>query len=127
MRYRWHLGYVAWLLNRITGIAITGYLVLHIWVIHHLSKGPAEFNQVMNFVQQPLFKLGEIGLLGIILYHAANGVRLLFVEWGGGVNYHKRLFWYVMVVGVILFVFGAYPILFSAFQGHAHEMGEVIR
>jgi len=127
MRYRWHLGYVAWLLNRITGIAITGYLVLHIWVIHHLTKGPEAFNQVMDFLQQPLFKLGEIGLLGIVLYHAANGVRLLFIEWGGGARNQKRLFWWVMAAGVVLFIFGAYPILFSAFEGGSHQLGEVMR
>ena len=127
MRYRWHLGYVAWLLNRITGIAITCYLVIHIWVIHHLTKGPESFDQVMGFVQQPLFKLGEIGLLGIILYHAANGVRCLFIEWGGGARYQKKLFLWVMAVGVILFIFGAYPILLSAFQGHEHQLGEVVR
>ncbi len=40
MMYRWHAGYVAWLLNRITGILITFYLVMHIWVIHHLAHGP---------------------------------------------------------------------------------------
>lgn len=127
MRYRWHLGYVAWLLNRITGIAITFYLVLHIWVIHHLTKGPETFNEVMHFVQTPLFKLAEIGLLGIILYHAVNGVRLLIIEWGGGAKYHKRLFWWVAVIGLILFVFGAYPILFSVFEGGGHDLGEVMR
>ena len=127
MRYRWHLGYVAWLLNRITGIAIAFYLVAHTWVIHHLSKGPDEFDRVMGFLQQPLFKLAEIGLLGIVLYHAVNGVRLLIIEWGGGAQYHKKLFWWVMAVGVILFIFGAYPILFSAFGGGEHQLGEVIR
>lgn len=127
MRYRWHLGYIAWLLNRITGVAITAYLVIHMWVIHHLTKGPDEFNEVMHFVQQPLFKLAEIGLLGVILYHAVNGVRLLIVEWGGGARYQKKLFWWVMAVGIVLFAFGAYPILFSAFQGEAHQLGEVIR
>lgn len=117
MQYRWHLGYVAWLMNRITGIAITAYLVIHIWVIHHLHQGQEGFDRVMGFVTHPVFKLLEIGLLGIILYHAMNGVRLLFVEWGNGSRNHKRLFWWVMGVGVILFVFAAYPILSLAVRG----------
>jgi succinate dehydrogenase / fumarate reductase, cytochrome b subunit len=126
MIYRWHLGYVAWLLNRITGIAIAFYLAIHIWVIHHLTQGPAGFNKVMNFVQQPLFKLGEIGLLGVILYHAMNGLRILCIEWGSGYRIQKRLFWWVMAIGVVLFIFGAYPIFVSALQGGA-ELGEVVR
>jgi len=127
MRYRWHLGYVAWILNRVTGIAITAYLAIHIWVIHHLTQGPEGFDKVMGFVQQPLFKLGEIGLLGIILYHAMNGIRILIVEWGRGALYQKKLFWWVMAIGVALFIFGAYPILLSAFHGGGHSIGEVIR
>ncbi len=127
MRYRWHLGYVAWLLNRATGIAITFYLVLHIWVIHHLAEGPQGFDRVMGFVQQPLFKLAEIGLLGVVLFHAMNGVRILVIEWGGGARIQKRLFWWVMAVGIALFLFGAWPILSSAVTGGGVEMGEVIQ
>jgi succinate dehydrogenase / fumarate reductase cytochrome b subunit len=118
MIYRWHLGYVAWLLNRVTGIAIAVYLAIHIWVIHHLTQGPEGFDKVMRFVQQPLFKLGEIGLLGVILYHAMNGLRILCIEWGTGYR--------VMAIGVVLFVFGALPIFTSALKG-AQAVGEVAR
>ncbi|MFB3907547.1 MAG: succinate dehydrogenase, cytochrome b556 subunit [Candidatus Eisenbacteria bacterium] len=127
MRYRWHLGYVAWILNRVSGLAITFYLVIHIWVIHHLSKGPEGFEKVMGMVQTPLFKLGEIALLGAILYHAMNGIRVLLVEWGQGYLVQRRLFWYVMAAGVVLFVFGAYPILISAMSGGVRQIGEVVR
>ena len=126
MIYRWHLGYVAWLLNRVTGIAIAFYLAIHIWVIHHLTQGPEGFNKVMNFVQQPLFKLGEIALLGAILYHAMNGLRILCIEWGTGYRIQKRLFWWVMAIGVVLFVIGAFPIFKSAVSGGS-AMGEVVR
>jgi succinate dehydrogenase / fumarate reductase cytochrome b subunit len=128
MRYRWHLGYVAWLLNRISGIAITLYLVLHIWVIHNLTKGPEGFNRVMQLMSQPVFDLAEVALLGAILYHAMNGARLLCVEWGSGYRVQKKLFWWVMAIGVVLFVFGAYPILMAAFRGGGvSELGEVVR
>jgi succinate dehydrogenase / fumarate reductase cytochrome b subunit len=126
MIYRWHLGYVAWLLNRVTGIAIAFYLAIHIWVIHHLTQGPEEFDKVMRFVQQPLFKLGEIGLLGVILYHSMNGLRILCIEWGSGYRIQKKLFWWVMVIGVVLFIFGSYPILVSALKGGPMS-GEVVR
>jgi succinate dehydrogenase / fumarate reductase, cytochrome b subunit len=117
MIYRWHLGYVAWLLNRITGVAITFYLALHIWVIHHLHQGPQGFNKVMGVVSHPVFKLLEIGLIGIILFHAMNGIRLLIVEWGGGTRNHRKLFWWMMAIGVVLFLFGAVPILRFAVGG----------
>ena len=40
MNDRWHTGYVAWLVNRITGIAVLAYLIAHIGVVHHLGRGP---------------------------------------------------------------------------------------
>jgi succinate dehydrogenase / fumarate reductase cytochrome b subunit len=117
MIYRWHLGYVAWLLNRITGVAITVYLAIHIWVIHHLHQGEQGFNQVMHVVSHPIFKLLEIGLLGIILYHAMNGIRILLIEWGGGSRNHKKLFWWMAGIAAAGLVFGAYPILQLAIGG----------
>jgi succinate dehydrogenase / fumarate reductase cytochrome b subunit len=117
MIYRWHLGYVAWLLNRITGVAITFYLAIHIWVIHHLYQGEEGFNRVMHVVSSPVFKLLEIGLLGIILYHAMNGIRILIVEWGGGARSHKKLFWWMTAIAAGGLVFGAFPILKLAIGG----------
>jgi succinate dehydrogenase / fumarate reductase cytochrome b subunit len=79
-------------------------------------------------MSQPIFDLAEIALLGAILYHAMNGARLLCVEWGTGYRVQKRLFWWVMGIGVVLFVFGAYPIMMAALRGGgASELGEVIR
>ena len=101
-------------------------MAIHIWVIHHLTQGPKGFNKAMNFVQQPIFKLAEIGLLGVILFHAMNGLRILCIEWGTGYRIQKKLFWWVMAIGVALFVFGAYPIFTSALKG-ASAMGEVVR
>ncbi len=77
MRYRWQLGFWAFLLMRISGVALIFYLMLHIYVLHHLLEGPAAFDELMKTVQSPLFKFFEVALLGAVLYHGLNGVRVL--------------------------------------------------
>lgn len=118
-RYRLHPGYLAWILHRITGVLLGGYLFLHVWVIHHLSKGEEAFNGVMAVVQSPLFHLLEIGLLGTVVYHAINGLRVVFIDYG---NLAKReLFrkavYATFVVSMILVIVGAIPMIKAAL-GH---------
>ena len=104
MMYRWHAGYVAWLLNRITGILITFYLVMHIWVIHHLAHGPESYSKVMEFLGSKFFMLMELGIIGVVLYHMMNGVRIVLVDFGNAVWHHKAVFWALMAIGVVLYV-----------------------
>ena len=73
-KYAWQFcGMVAWALQRVTGLLLLGYLFLHVHTIHKLSEGPAAFDNAMRFFGSPLFKLGEIALLGTVILHALNG------------------------------------------------------
>ncbi len=115
MQYRWHTGYVAWLLNRITGLLVIAYLVAHVWVVHHLAEGPRAYGKVMAVLSRPFFTLMEIALIGVVLYHACNGVRVLLVDFGRGALAQKRYLWATMVVGVVLFVFSVWQLVGNVF------------
>ncbi len=99
------------------GVLLGLYLFLHIWVIHHLSQGEQAFNEVMAVVQSPLFHLLEIGLLGTVVYHGLNGLRVVFIDYG---NLAKReimqkAVFAVFAVSAILILAGAIPMLRLAF------------
>lgn len=111
MRYRWQLGFWAFLLMRISGVVLGLYLILHLWVLNHLLEGPAAFDEIMKTVQTPLFKFFEVALLGAVLYHASNGVRVVWVDFGSGAKTHKAWFWAMVSLGVVLLIAGAIPIL----------------
>jgi len=96
---------------RISGVALIFYLILHIYVLHHLLEGPAAFDALMKTVQSPLFKLFEVALLGAVLYHALNGVRLLIIDFGSGAKNHQPWFWAMVSIGFLAFILGAIPIL----------------
>ena len=113
--YKWRLGMAGWVLHRLSGLALIFYLSLHIWVISHLAGGEEEFNQMMELLTTPLFRVLEVGLLGVILYHAFNGARVIFVDFFGGARYHKKLYWALIGIAALLFIAGAVPLLMHIF------------
>lgn len=111
MRYRWQLGFWAFLLMRISAVAITLYLILHITVLSYLLKGPTAFDELMKTVQSPLFKFFELALLGGVLFHSFNGLRILWIDFASAAQYQKALFWVTMTLAASVFILGAIPIL----------------
>jgi succinate dehydrogenase / fumarate reductase cytochrome b subunit len=110
-RYRWYIGSVAWFLHRITGVLLSLYLIIHIWVVRTIDQGPEGFNRVMAAVQSPLFLFFEVGLLGTVLYHSLNGARLLLIDTGWGVRHQKGLFVVLAGIAMAILLIGAVPIL----------------
>lgn len=108
--YDWNyyhfVGSWAWILHRLSGLALIFYLSLHIWVINTLTHGPEAFNRTMEYLNTWPFKLLEIGLWGVILYHAFNGIRVVLVDFGKGSLAHKRLFIGAIAIAFILLVIG---------------------
>ena len=81
-KYAWrYVGNVAFWIQRLTGIALVGYLILHVHTIHDLQN-PEKFDDALKLFSTPLFKLAEIGLLATVILHALNGIRLTMVDMG---------------------------------------------
>ena len=109
------IGSWAWILHRLAGLALIFYLCLHIWVIHTLTYGEKTFNSVMTFLNSPLFKLLEVGLWGVILFHAFNGVRIVIVDFFKGSLAHKKLFIILIAAAFAMWALGSYLILSHVF------------
>jgi succinate dehydrogenase / fumarate reductase cytochrome b subunit len=114
--YRIHLGTLAWILHRLSGLALIFYLLLHIWVIHHLIVGDKSFDGVMEFLSTPLFKFLEIGLIGVIMYHLFNGLRVTLIDMGVLVERQKLLFGICVVLWLISW-FGVAAVMVNTFGG----------
>lgn len=105
------IGSWAWMLHRLSGLALIFYLSLHIWVINSLTYGPDTFNKVMTFLGSPLFKILEVGLWGVILFHAFNGVRVVIVDFFKGSLFQKKLFFILITIAFVMWAWGSYIIL----------------
>ncbi|KIX11322.1 succinate dehydrogenase, cytochrome b556 subunit [Dethiosulfatarculus sandiegensis] len=118
VHYRLHPGYVAWILHRVTGLGLALYLFMHIWVIHNISRGKEAFNEVMAVVQSPIFHILEIGLLGCVVFHGLNGIRVVLLDYAGAADKgpHKTWVWATLAVSAAITVIGGIPMLQMAFH-----------
>ncbi len=110
-------GFISFILRRLTGVVLVLYLFLHMWVIGSAMSGPETFNARLNFVQTPIFKILEIGLLAAVVYHAFDGLRLLIVHYFNVTEYRKSLFYAAFGVAAILTIAGGIPILMFMING----------
>jgi succinate dehydrogenase / fumarate reductase cytochrome b subunit len=109
-------GFIAFLLRRVTGVALVIYLLLHMWVIGGINGGAETFNDRMDFLGKPIFRLLEIGLLAAVVYHGVDGIRLLIVHYFDVTEYRRSLFYAALVVSAILVIAGGLPILLFALE-----------
>jgi len=94
-------GMWAWLLFRISGLVLVFYLGAHIIVI---STGHFDqLDRLMNAFDNPVAVLADLALVVAVLYHALNGVRIILMDLGIGIQRHKIMFWSAMAVVVICF------------------------
>ena len=98
----------AWMAHRLSGVALVGYLVVHIWGLKSLTD-PDAFNALIADYHAWYFKVGEILLLAAVVCHAMNGLRIVLIDFLGWSPNQKRLFWTLGAVAAVLIVVGAYP------------------
>ena len=83
------------------------YLLLHILAqfgMKYDQKGLASISDLLTH------KVVVVVLLAFLIYHTLNGIRGLIVDFGNGALYHKKLFWVMMVIGLVFFAAGLYAI-----------------
>jgi len=96
-------GTAAWLLQRLSGIFLTIYLISHIIVIGNSVRGEDSFDDLLSTFDTAPFLVIDAGLLGIVAFHAINGLRLILFDFTIGLRYQKVLFWTAFVVAVGVF------------------------
>ena len=108
-------GWWAWFLQRLTGVALVGYLFLHILVISTVQAGEDAFNTVLIVLQKPFFVVLDLLLIAAVVYHGLNGVRVLLFDLGIGLKHQAGMFWICMVLTTIITVVAGYfslPLIF---------------
>ncbi len=96
------VGMWAWLLFRISGLVLLGYLFVHIWVISQGRVGGAKsLNDLFRFFDKPVLVFFDLMLVAAVLYHALNGLRVLLMDLGVGIRQHKIVFWVCMLVAAV--------------------------
>lgn len=104
------MGSWAFALNRLTGIGLTLYLLIHLGVLTILLQGEQAWDNFIAVAKSPFFLALDVILLIGLLFHGLNGVRVALVGMGIGVKNQRSLFTVLMILGAILFLVGAFLI-----------------
>ncbi|UXA19172.1 succinate dehydrogenase, cytochrome b556 subunit [Mycobacterium sp. SMC-4] len=93
----------SWLLHRISGATIFFFLFVHVLDTALVRVSPQAYNEIIATYQTPIVGLMEVGLVGAVLYHALNGIRVILIDfWSEGPRYQRQMLW--VVAGVFIAV-----------------------
>lgn len=98
IRSRNHPAYWAFVVHRVSGIALAAFLPAHFWALSQALNGEAALDAFLRFADAPLYKLAEWGLVVLLAAHLGGGLRLLVIEflpWSG-----LRKDWIAATVGI---------------------------
>ncbi len=79
-RARSHSAYWAFVVHRLSGVALAVFLPFHFWALGQALAGAVALDGFLRWTEQPLVKVAEIGLVLLLAAHMAGGVRLLALE-----------------------------------------------
>lgn len=103
--YRGGLSMWAWVAQRITGMLIFVFLLIHVADNLMLRVSPQAYNEVIDTYKTLIVGIGEIGLVAAILCHALNGLRIVLVDlWGKGIKRNKQMLWGAIIIWAILMI-----------------------
>jgi len=86
-----HLGYWAFLVHRVSGIALAAFLPLHFLALGSALHGEARLGEFLAWSEQPLVKLAEWAIVLLLAAHLTGGLRLLALEFLPWRNWQKTL------------------------------------
>ncbi len=110
--YRGGQGMWSWVAHRITGVLVFFFLFTHVLDTALVRVSPETYNAIIETYKNPLVNLLEVGLVGAVLFHALNGLRIVAVDfWSKGVRYQRQMLWVVLGVWVAVMVPGVYFML----------------
>lgn len=115
--YRGREGMWSWVAHRVTGVLIFFFLFAHVLDTALVRVSPDAYNRVIDTYKTPFVNLMEAGLVGAVLYHALNGLRIMAIDfWAKGVRYQRQMTYAILTVFVLVMGPGVYFILQRTFQ-----------
>ena len=115
--YRGGDGMWTWVLHRITGVSVFFFLLVHVLDTALVRVSPESYDLVIASYKTPIVNLLEVGLVGAVLYHALNGLRIILIDfWAKGPRYQRQMTWAIATVWIVRMSPGAFFMLKHTFE-----------
>ncbi len=110
--YRGGEGMWSWVAQRITGVAVFFFLLVHVLDTALVRVSPDSYDRVIATYKTPIVNLLEVGLVAAVLFHALNGLRIVLIDfWSKGPRYQRQMLWGIVVVWLLIMIPGAFFML----------------
>lgn len=107
--YRGGNGMWTWVLHRVTGVSVFFFLLVHVLDTALVRASPVAYDAVIATYKTPIVNLLEVGLVGAVLFHAFNGLRIIAVDfWSQGPRYQRQMTWAIATIWIVLMVPGTF-------------------
>ncbi|MFC6725206.1 succinate dehydrogenase, cytochrome b556 subunit [Halobium palmae] len=92
-------GMWAWIFHKFTGWVLIGYLFTHIAVLSTALQSPEVYEGTIQTLESlAVVRVLEVGLLAVAVFHILNGLRLLLVDLGVGLESQDKSFYASLIL-----------------------------
>ncbi|MFN8106107.1 MAG: succinate dehydrogenase, cytochrome b556 subunit [Acidimicrobiia bacterium] len=114
--YKGKTGMWAFTAHRVTGFLVLMFLLLHVVDVTLAGISEHLYDTVHAVYGNILLRLFEVGLLGALVFHALNGLRIIAVDFfDAAVERQKQLAWVVAAITAVVTVAGGIVIVLPFF------------
>lgn len=106
-------GWIAFVLNRLTGVILVVYLLAHFVVLGQLVRGAEGWNGLLELFGSRPFLVGDVLLIAAVGFHGLNGLRVIALTLGLGTRRSTAMFVVVLLVSAGLAALAGWAILLS--------------
>ena len=97
--YRGREGMWSWVAHRVTGVLVFFFLFAHVLDTALVRVSPNDYDTVVDTYKHPIVTLMEVGLVGAVLFHALNGIRVMLVDfWEKGVRLQRQMLYVELAI-----------------------------
>lgn len=110
--YRGREGQWAFLLHRLSGLAILAYLLLHVVSISLAVFGEDPYMAVHRLYDFWAFRIGLIFVTAGVVYHSLNGLRIIIMDFTGtGIAYQRQMWYGVLGLSALAMIGVAWAVV----------------
>ena len=104
-------GMYAFWIHRITGVAVTVFLFLHIWTLSTVFRGKDAYDYAISKFDTKYGYVFQYVLLLAVAIHLLNGIRVTVADFWGLTRSQKKLLWISVFVLLLIAAVGVTTVL----------------
>ena len=99
---------IVFILNRITGLGLAFYLLLHLIMLGQLAKGPEAYDGFLALMHNPFVIFGETLVVAAGFIHGLNGIRIALIGFGIGTRNQRQMLVVLLLTAIVCSLYFAF-------------------